>query len=279
MSHRICDACGKDRAVSGGKCCEKGHFFCKPCLYGGIVLITEKALCPICKMPLHGQALTMLFHAPSLFLTAVRAYERSVNDVSQIRDNALISIVFSAASLESFVNETAASASAILKTEKYSNPRVKIFVDLQTELEESKASVKSKFIMAKWILSGTPFDKGSAEFQNFAALMELRNELVHMKATAGLSLGEALPVFREPKALTLLKDKKLVAEQSEDTVVSWTERIRTPSCALWACGTAATTVAEIISGFPTDHPLWLSIKQVYEDAFSQFPMQPNPSVH
>lgn len=38
---RVCSACGKDKDVSGGKICEKGHFVCKSCAY-------DRRYCPIC---------------------------------------------------------------------------------------------------------------------------------------------------------------------------------------------------------------------------------------
>lgn len=52
MAERVCDACGKKRDVSGGKTCEQGHFICKECVYSGIVFISERSYCPICKKPL-----------------------------------------------------------------------------------------------------------------------------------------------------------------------------------------------------------------------------------
>jgi len=52
MARRICDTCGKEQDVSGGKVCEKGHFICKHCVYGGVIFISEKEQCPICKKPL-----------------------------------------------------------------------------------------------------------------------------------------------------------------------------------------------------------------------------------
>jgi hypothetical protein len=52
MAKRVCDVCGKDKDVSGGKTCEKGHFVCKDDVYSGVIIISEKAHCPICKKPL-----------------------------------------------------------------------------------------------------------------------------------------------------------------------------------------------------------------------------------
>jgi len=33
MPRRTCDACGKEKDVSGGKTCERGHFICKDCVW------------------------------------------------------------------------------------------------------------------------------------------------------------------------------------------------------------------------------------------------------
>jgi len=52
MSKRNCDRCGKERGLSGGKTCQKGHFLCKDCVYKGVIFISEKAYCPIDKSPL-----------------------------------------------------------------------------------------------------------------------------------------------------------------------------------------------------------------------------------
>lgn len=52
MPERICDSCGKKRSVQGGKTCERGHFICKSCVYSGVILISEKKACPVCRKPL-----------------------------------------------------------------------------------------------------------------------------------------------------------------------------------------------------------------------------------
>jgi len=51
MAKRICDACGKEKDVSGGKTCEKGHFICSRCVDMGF-LVGKMTQCPICKTKL-----------------------------------------------------------------------------------------------------------------------------------------------------------------------------------------------------------------------------------
>ena len=52
MAKRVCDVDGKEKDVSGGKTCENGHFICKDHVYSGVIFISEKAYCPLCKKPL-----------------------------------------------------------------------------------------------------------------------------------------------------------------------------------------------------------------------------------
>jgi len=51
MPKRICDACGKEKDVSGGKVCPNGHFVCSSCVCGGFFGPTRTS-CPLCKKPL-----------------------------------------------------------------------------------------------------------------------------------------------------------------------------------------------------------------------------------
>src|SRR5260370_17282173 len=102
---------------------------------------------------------TILCQSPSLFLTALRAYERSRTETSPPRDSALVSIVFSAASLEAFINEVAAFAELTSTMANVSTPKMNTLADLQSELEESRSSVNSKFIMSNWFISVAQLDK------------------------------------------------------------------------------------------------------------------------
>jgi len=51
MSRRICDSCGKEKDLSGGKTCQSGHFICRDCVYSGF-FNPSKSSCPICGKPL-----------------------------------------------------------------------------------------------------------------------------------------------------------------------------------------------------------------------------------
>jgi len=55
MQKRICDCCGKEKDVEGGKTCENGHFICKDCVYSEVGFLgfgPVKKNCPIDGKPL-----------------------------------------------------------------------------------------------------------------------------------------------------------------------------------------------------------------------------------
>jgi hypothetical protein len=53
--------------------------------------------------------------------------------------------------------------------------------DSVLEVEASKGSLESKFLVASFALSGTMFEKGAQPWRDFAALVRLRNALVHLR--------------------------------------------------------------------------------------------------
>jgi len=52
MAQRTCDACGKMKDIGGGRTCVNSHFICKDCVYSGVIFVSDKKSCPICKKPL-----------------------------------------------------------------------------------------------------------------------------------------------------------------------------------------------------------------------------------
>ena len=48
MPRRICDSCGKEKDVKGGKVCANGHFMCVHCVYGGGFFGSTRTSCPLC---------------------------------------------------------------------------------------------------------------------------------------------------------------------------------------------------------------------------------------
>lgn len=210
----------------------------------------------------------LVFHGPVLFQIGLNALEQSKVD----NRSALVSIVFAAASLDAFANELPAFTESALRTgQARRDDKLQTFGDLMNELEKSRAQLKAKLALAKWILSGVPFDKSSAPYQDFSALVDLRNALIHAKSSVEVGIEGDRPVFGRPKVLETLQQKKLLASVPADsegmTGASWTEAVSTPACARWACNTVAETAKAILSGLPSNEPAWQTIRDVYEEVF------------
>lgn len=138
-------------------------------------------------------------YAGDLFTHATEAHNRSALVSDKETPEALTAVLFSVVALESFINELVDLASGIGDDEDPPEPRFLALADVMEEIDH--ASLASKFLMAKWFLSGKSYDKSKAPYQDFAALIKVRNGLVHLKAEqywpgeSGLlvsSMGEAV---------------------------------------------------------------------------------------
>ena len=131
--------------------------------------------------------------AANLFRVAKNACERLKGKppASGGQDDALVSILFSAASIEAFFNELPEMLSSLPELLKDEPPQVSTFVRLADEIETNKGSIKLKCTLAYSVLSGTPCNKGGDPYQDLSLLLEARNLLMHMKPSD--FSGEATP--------------------------------------------------------------------------------------
>ena len=93
--------------------------------------------------------------------------------------DAIVAVVFAAASLEAFINETAALAGSSLPSDP---PSVRAFADCVREIEANRGATEDKYEAAGWAFVGRPYDWGVEPFQSCEVLFRLRNAVVHLKA-------------------------------------------------------------------------------------------------
>jgi hypothetical protein len=158
------------------------------------------------------------------------------------RREAIISVVFAASALEAFINERVDWA-VQLCNEQDEPEVVRTFASVLTEAENSRASLESKYKLARWILTGKGYDQGTNPYQDFSLLISLRNSLVHLKPANTL-----LKRF-EGKGVLLPEDQvafESLDDPSEPMPGSWTERVATKEMAIWACDAASRFVVEFI---------------------------------
>ncbi len=200
----------------------------------------------------------MFINAGPLFSLAKKAYERT-RAVSSDRESgqvdALVAIVFSAAALEAFVNESVELAELGAVSSGYSEPEsVTNFRRLLREVEESRGSTQLKFLLAKQALTGHTYDKGAPPYQDFDLLIELRNALVHLKPRERFEMNIDGKMFVTlPKIIQRLESKNILAEFEPDENASWTQWISTRAVARWACNTAAQMVQSTLDCVPDSH--------------------------
>ena len=89
-----------------------------------------------------------------------------------------MSVVFAAASLEAFLNESVYLAENI----RGGPPIVSAFAQVMADAEESKVQIQSKFQVGSLVLTSKTYEKGVAPYQDFSDLFAVRNLLMHGKS-------------------------------------------------------------------------------------------------
>jgi hypothetical protein len=180
-----------------------------------------------------------------LYNLARAAYERmndAESDLMWGKTDAMVCLLFSAATLEAFIMELAlllpndAMLSGVAALQATADA-----IDLA---EDSRGSVQLKFQLAKYVLTGRPYDKGSQPYQDFDALVAIRNAIVHMKPVA---------ITEDPNKLLLaLRARKLCEEPKPGVTASWIGQICTRAVGRWACNVVVEMVDHLKGCIPSD---------------------------
>ncbi|MEO7860979.1 MAG: hypothetical protein ABIU05_11125 [Nitrospirales bacterium] len=201
------------------------------------------------------QSNLVTLNAAVLFGVACAACKRlQTADRTSINCDALVSIVFSAATIESFLNELPRFLSMFRDLLQDEPPQVPLFVKQANELINKRGragSTENKYLLAYSILSKRDCEKGGPDYQNFKLLFEARNGLMHAKSAT--FSGEADPDGN----LVLGVSDKLIEKfgasgflNELDAPLPGSLRIATPKAAHWACNTAAAVVNSIVNVVP-----------------------------
>jgi hypothetical protein len=162
---------------------------------------------------------------------------------------ALTSIVFAVVALEAFMNEMTEYANESVSTLPQAvPPEVKLFAQVMSDAEESRAKLESKLSLGKWILSGKTLDRGAQPYQDLGLLIRLRNDLVHFKPNDRFVLGT--PIEEGHKALIHRFGSKNILANNKSIAGDWTYLVQTKAVAEWSCRTAAQVVTDFCAGVP-----------------------------
>jgi hypothetical protein len=205
-------------------------------------------------------------NARILFRIAKEAYKRTEDAPSETasgQDDALVAVLFSAASLEVFIMELALHADFGGKVFDRP-PYLSTLADILDEVEASRGSVRLKFLLTKAILPGEPYAKGTLPYQDFDRLFSLRNLIVHLKPEK----IESTP----PSLAEALAQKGLCEHEEPNVKSSWLDRIATRALARWACNVVADMVDSLRKEFPVDgstHPPTLFHTEIWSSGFER----------
>jgi hypothetical protein len=201
----------------------------------------------------------IFFSAGSLFDRAKQAYLRADKDTSHEREanmDALVALVFSAASLEAFINEATESAFLYTRDSIRQEPTsIATFALLGRELEEGHGSVQLKFMLARAIFTGSGYKKGEQPYQDFNLLMKIRNNLVHLKPQDTLDISPAGMLDIKPAPILKELPKKILAiynsnDPAAKTMMPWVNMISTAASAKWACNATVDMVWSLVEVIP-----------------------------
>jgi len=195
-----------------------------------------------------------------LFMIAKQAAQAAIEEAADARDpvsfKPLISVVFAALAGEAFVNElsTVARHPSVADPELGPEPpEVGDLIELLSEAEDSRAQTGFKFLIGKLALSRHTYDKGTNPYQDFATLMDLRNELVHMKPRRieGVLAKGVYPSFERPKVIERLSTKGVLARRGGSWLRGdWLSLVSTPATARWACNVTSAIVFDLCASMP-----------------------------
>ena len=167
--------------------------------------------------------------------------------------NALVAVVLSAATLEAFINDAVALGKFLCSRsdDAQEPPEIQNFVVVLEEVEECRGSVELKYMCAKTMLSGQPYDRGTNPYQDYSLLMKLRNCLMHLKHLNDTDYeftDEGKLEVKEPPIVKKLPQNLL--PDPHMTIASWMGKIGTQAVARWACNTTVWMTKSFVDALP-----------------------------
>jgi hypothetical protein len=218
----------------------------------------------------------MWIHWFSYLMIAREAHERAVavqkNSPNAAPGDALVAVVFSALAVEAFINELTemAERSTVLSLPT-ENGAVTDLGRTLSAIEDAKGPVELKYQMACKILSGKTLPQGEQPYQAFKNLMQLRNDLVHLRhrdRTDGAGyVSPKSGVVRnlQQQGLTLTRGR---SPGDVPGGTSWLDELRTPGVAAWAYHAAASIITTLGEMVPDDKDLGITL---VKERISQIP--------
>ncbi len=201
----------------------------------------------------------IIVHSGFLFGTARDARDRAIAAVradSQVwPSDTIVAIVLAAVATEAFINELVEMVALDRDISNPISPLLRAFADALQEIEEARGSLLLKYLIASQTLSGSTFNKEINPYQDFATLVTLRNDLMHVKPRDTFThSGGGSTLIEPPKYIRNLQQHRLARPPEESVGMSWLNIIQTAEMAIWACDAAYNIILAVLDFIP-DNPV------------------------
>jgi hypothetical protein len=178
---------------------------------------------------------------------ADRAAAAVAADSAVATGDAIVAIVMAASAAECFINEFAEVASV----DHEDSEALRAVADAVLEVEANRGRLEDKFLVASAALTGTMFDKGAQPWQDFAALVRVRNALVHLRPSETVDDQGGVV---GPRFLKRFEGEGLTYPIEPGGVgAAWTLKISTDRMARWAYDAALRIIRAIVEMAPKTH--------------------------
>lgn len=186
-----------------------------------------------------------IFSAWQIWNIAADAAQRAKNlklaNLGVITADTIVAVILAAMTTEAFVNELGYRLSTLKL--RHENPHLQNWIDvgdLLEQLERERVQVKSKYLLISKLLPGEALRRGTKPYQDFALLIDLRNDLVHAKTQT-----------KPPAYFEQFANRGWTYNTSEDEIklVGWMNQLQTPPVACWACQAAYNLVRNLVERF------------------------------
>ena len=161
-------------------------------------------------------------------------------------------IIFSAIAAEAFPNDFVGWCTPIMAFKQKYEKHIAASVQLLRQAESDRMQVKTKYQMMYYALCGEPIETGNKPYQDFALLIDLRNDLVHHKVdVVETKSNSLLHENRIKKLFSSLIQRKLLIRKEDQMPCDWKIVIdESPAVAHWAVASAQAIISEMIKKLP-----------------------------
>ena len=174
---------------------------------------------------------------------AKRAKDLKLANPGVITADTIAAVVLAAMTTEAFVNELGYRLSALTRLTGVGNQHLQNWIDvgdLLEQLEHERVQVKSKYLLVSKLLPGEALRRDRKPYQDFAMLIDMRNDFVHAKAQT-----------KPPQYFKQFVNRGWTYNVSGDEIKlqGWMFQLQTPQVACWACQSAHAIARNFVERF------------------------------